>query len=164
MLPTVLKGHSVFVDGRGYVGRSEEAQLPKLTRKVDAHRDGGMDGEIELDMGQEKLELMLTFTGFEGDLLAQYGRGDCPVTLRGSIEDEDGATSAVEVSVRGLVKEIDDGSWKAGEKGARKFSLSARYYRYRQAGRELIEIDLANSVYRVDGVDRLAERRRNLGL
>ena len=39
-LPRVLKNMNLFVDGRGYAGRVDEIQLPKLTLKTEEHRAG----------------------------------------------------------------------------------------------------------------------------
>ena len=41
--PRVLKNMNLFVDGRGYAGRVDEIELPKLTLKTEEHRAGGMD-------------------------------------------------------------------------------------------------------------------------
>ena len=48
-LPRVLKNMNLFVDGRGYAGRIDEIQLPKLTLKTEEHRAGGMDLPVEID-------------------------------------------------------------------------------------------------------------------
>ncbi|WP_232426781.1 phage major tail tube protein [Teredinibacter turnerae] len=34
-----------------------ELALPKLTRKYEEYRGGGMDGAVEISLGQEKIEL-----------------------------------------------------------------------------------------------------------
>ena len=47
-LPRVLKNMNLFVDGRGYAGRIDEIQLPKLTLKTEEHRAIGMDGDRHL--------------------------------------------------------------------------------------------------------------------
>ena len=49
--PRVLRGFDVFVDGRGYAGKVEELELPKLSIKTEEFRAGGMDVPVELDMG-----------------------------------------------------------------------------------------------------------------
>lgn len=164
MQPKSLKGFTAFVDGYGYLGLIASGQLPKLTIKTEEHRDGGMDMPVEQDVGMEKLESELVFAEFNRNLFLTFGRPNVPITLRGSQEDEDGNVQAIEGSMRGLVKEIDPGDWKAGEKGECKLMIAPRYYRLRIGGLETIEIDAINGVRKVGGVDQLAQRRANLGL
>ena len=75
-LPRVLKNMNLFVDGRGYAGRIDEIQLPKLTLKTEEHRAGGMDLPVEIDLGMEKLEAELTIADgrvyFDFDFTAPY--------------------------------------------------------------------------------------------
>ncbi|WP_425974064.1 phage major tail tube protein [Tepidimonas sp. HKU78] len=72
-LPRVLKNMNLFVDGRGYAGRVDEIQLPKLTLKTEEHRAGGMDLPVELDLGMEKLEAQLTISDFDPELFKLFG-------------------------------------------------------------------------------------------
>lgn len=163
-IPNVLLGYTAFVKGRGYAGRSEEAQLPKIALKTEDHRDGGMHAAIELVMGMEKMgDVVITVTGQEAELLDGFGDEDLAITLRGSFQG-DGREIADEAEIRGLCKEIDDGSWKAGEGGKRKLTLSPRYYKRTTDGREKLEIAPADFIWRVNGKDLLAQRRQNLGL
>ena len=54
--PRVLKNMNLFVDGRGYAGRVDEIELPKLTLKTEEHRAGGMDVPVLIDLGMDKME------------------------------------------------------------------------------------------------------------
>lgn len=164
-LPKSLKGFTAFVDGRGYAGRLNSGKLPVVKMKTEGFRDGGMDGEEDLEMGQEKMEAELVFAELDRNILGLVGSRNVPITLRGSIEDEAGAKLAVIAEMRGLVTEVDAGEWKAGEgKGEVKLALTPGYYRLRIDGQDVYEIDVLNSVRRMNGVDQLAKRRQNLGL
>ena len=46
----ILKNFNLFVDGRGYAGRTEEVTPPKLTIKTEELRAGGMDAPISIDL------------------------------------------------------------------------------------------------------------------
>lgn len=166
-LPRILKGFSAFVDGKGYAGRLDEVALPKLTIKTEEHRDGGMDGVAEIDMGMEKLESTLTFAEYDEFLARRFGLLDqdaVGITCRGSMEDHEGVVTAIEVNMRGSIKEIDDGDWKSGgEKAQRKFQMALIYYRYRTNGRDDVEIDVEGARRVIDGVDQLTARRIALG-
>jgi len=66
--------------------------------------------------------------------------------------------------MRGRHKEYDGGENKQGESGTTRMSTECAYYQLTIGGKEVIEIDVINMVMKVDGVDRLAEHRRAIGL
>ena len=63
-MPRLLKNMNLFVDGRGYAGRVDEVENPKLSLKTEEHRAGGMDLPVEVELGMEKLEASLTFSDY----------------------------------------------------------------------------------------------------
>ena len=72
-MPRKLKNFNIFADGVSHVGECEEITLPKLTRKLEEYRAGGMNGPIDLDFGNEKLELETTYGSIMREILKQYG-------------------------------------------------------------------------------------------
>jgi len=166
MIPKVLKGFNLFVDGRGYAGRVEEVTLPKLTIKTDELKVGGMDVPIELDMGMDKLECDLTVSEYDAEIIKMFGLGNgaqVPLTLRGGLDDESGVTPVV-ITLRGAWRSLDFGSWKSGDKAPLKVSVALRYYRLEIGGKELVEIDPINMVRKIDGKDQLEAMRGALGV
>ncbi len=168
MIPSVMKNMNAFIDGRGYAGRVESLTPPKLVRKMEEFRAGGMDAPVDIDMGQEKLEAEFTLAEFDKEVLKLYGAVNHSAVLvkfKGARQrDTDGSVTAVEVVLQGRWKEIDTGEWKPGERAGMKVSMPCTYYRYSEDGVDLIEIDVVNMICKVDGVDRLAEMRKALGL
>ena len=167
MIVNVLKNVNLFVDGRGFAGQVMEVNLPKLTVKMEEHRDGGMDAPAEIDMGLEKLECDFSTSNIDAGLLRSWGLAPgslVPVTFRGALESEDGTVTPVVASVRGQVKEVDYGTWKPGEKVPLKCAMAVRYYKFEHDGALIHEIDVDNMVRIVNGVDRLAEQRAALGI
>ena len=163
--PEFLKGVNVSIDGKGYLGRAEEVELPKLTIKTEEYRGGGMDAPIELDMGMEKLECSVTLNEYDAALWAMWGLvpGNLTnITITGAF-DSDGKMKQVLVNLTGSIKEIDMGSWKAGEKAALKLSLSCRYYALAIDGAPAVLIDIVNMKRVVGGKDMLADMRNALG-
>lgn len=165
-LPKVLKAFNVRVDGDSWLGEAESIELPKLTRKLEEWRGGGMDGAIDIDMGQDKLEITVTCGGLMESAFKYYGDpsvSKMPIVFYGSYESDDGE-SAVEVETRGRWTEIDMGSGKAGDKTEHKFKASLTYYKLVIDNDTKVEIDLVNMVFKSGGVDRLEARRRTLQL
>ena len=167
MIVNILKNVNMFVDGQGYAGQVMEVNLPKLTVKMEEHRDGGMDAPAEIDMGLEKLECSWSTSSIDAGVLRQFGVAPgnlIPLTFRGALESEDGTVTPVTASVRGQVKEIDWGTWKTGEKVPLKGSMAVRYYKFEHDGEVVHEIDVDNMIRMINGTDRLAEQRAALGI
>ena len=59
-----LKQLMMFNDGNAYVGDTVSITPPKLTRKFEEYRAGGMNRPVSIDMGGEKLEMEATYGGF----------------------------------------------------------------------------------------------------
>lgn len=167
-LPRKLKNLNLFGDGESFIGQVKTVTLPTLSRTFEDYRGGGMDGPVKVDMGQEAITLEATYGGFMLAILRQYGvtRVD-GVQLRfaGAYQRDDaGAVDAVEIVVRGRHEEIEAGDAEAGEDTEFNVTTVCAYYKLTVNGRVEIEIDLLNMVFIVNGVDRLAEQRRAIGL
>lgn len=166
-LPRVLKNMNLFVDGRGYAGRVDEIQLPKLTLKTEEHRAGGMDLPVELDLGMEKLEAELTISDHDPEIFKLFGLLDntaTQITIRGAIQAQGNPAKPVVVNLRGGWKELDAGTWKPGDKSTLKVRVAASYYKLTIDDEELIEIDAINLVRKVGGADQMEAIRAAIGV
>jgi uncharacterized protein len=166
-LPRVLKNMNLFVDGRGYAGRIDEIQLPKLTLKTEEHRAGGMDVPVQVDLGMEKLEAQLTISDYDPEIFKLFGlldQQDTQITIRGAIQAQGGEAQPVVVNLRGGWKELDTGTWKMGDKSALTVQVAASYYKLAIGGVELVEIDAVNLVRKVGEVDQLERIRTAIGM
>lgn len=167
-LPSTLKNMTLFGDGESWAGKVPECNIPKLARKMEAYRGGGMAGEVDIDLGQEKIEFEWSAAELLETALKGYGAATVDgVQLRfvGAFQsDTTGTYDGWEVVVRGRHSEIDPGAQKVGSITEAKFKTSCSYYKLSKNDAALIEIDLINMVFKVGGVDRLAEERRILGL
>ncbi|WP_397452534.1 phage major tail tube protein [Pseudomonas sp. NA-150] len=167
MIPQMLYDTNLFVDGVSFNGDVPQLSLPKLTVKTDDYRGGGMAGPIEMDMGLEKMEASFTTHGVRREGLRFFGLADQTAfngVWRGAFRGQKGAVTAVVASIRGMLKEVDPGDWKPGDKGEFKYAIATSYYKLEVDGRLLYEIDMVNSVRVIDGVDQLAAVRQALGL
>lgn len=74
-LPHKLKNMNLFFNGDNWQGKAEEITLPKLTRKLEAYRAGGMNGAAHVDLGLEDdaLGMEMTLGGMEAQLYKQWG-------------------------------------------------------------------------------------------
>ncbi len=167
MSHSILREFSLFVDGRGYVGKVPELTPPKLTLKTEEYRAGGMAAPVDIDMGLEKLTCEFTLSEYNPEIFALFGLADgnaVQITFRGAIRDEGGKDIPVLIAVRGLFTEIDVGSWQAASKIEKKCKVSCRYYRLEMDGKEIHEIDAVNMIQKVNGVDQLESVRNAIGI
>jgi P2 family phage contractile tail tube protein len=167
-LPRILKNFNVFYNGVSFAGQVTELTLPKLTRKVDSFRPGGVNGPLSVDLGMEALELVHTYAGYMREILNDFGLAKIDgamLRFAGAFEHEDtGDVDAIEVVVRGRHKDIDFGTAKAGEKSDFKVTSELTYYKLSINGETVVEIDLLNMIENVNGTDMLAAQRKAVGL
>ncbi|AHC82700.1 hypothetical protein X970_12005 [Pseudomonas monteilii SB3101] len=166
-IPQILANTNLFVDGKSFQGDVPSLTLPKLALKMEEYRPGGMDMPIEMDVGMEKMEANFTTTGVRGDSLKFFGLADGNAfngVFRGSFKIQKGQTLAVVVTLRGALKELDMGDWKAGDKAELKHGIAVTYYKLEVGGEVIYEIDPVGMKRVIDGVDQLASQRVDLGL
>lgn len=167
-LPRKLKDFNLFADGNNYQGQVPELTLPELTRATEEYRGGGMDGTLEMDMGQEAMEFEWQLGGIVSEAFEHYGAAVHDAGLlrfMGSYEDEEtGDGVSVEIVMRGRHKALNMGDVTAGQSNHISITSALSYIKISAAGEVLIEIDIPGNVFRVRGTDRLAERRQRLGL
>jgi len=166
-LPKKLKYLNLFADGNSFQGEVTAITLPKLSRKLDPFRGGGMNGAAHIDNGLEDdaLDVEWTIGGINELVLSQWGASAVPLRYTGSYQRDDTAEIvAVEIELRGKHQAFDFGEGKQGEDTETKITTKCTYYKLTWNGKELIEIDTVNMVEKVNGVDRLEQHRKNIGL
>lgn len=167
-LPKKLKNFALFGDGESWVGEIPSVTLPKITRKTEDYRAGGMHGPVEIDLGHEKMELGIKAGGLKTQLIAMLGGQTVGANLfrfAGAYQDEaTGLVSAVEVIARGRLREWNPNEAKAGEDNDHEFAIALSYYRVTVNAEELLEIDVPGMVYRVGGTDQYSAIRAAIGM
>ena len=165
-LPFKLKNFNLFNDGDSYMGKVAEIELPKLAIKVEQWRGGGMLGEIDIDMGLEKLEMTTKYGGLVLPVLRQFGMiGVAGVQQRfvGAYQEEGvGSVVAAEIVTRGKHTELDMGTAKPGDNTEHAVKSTLSYYRFSANGAAQVEIDMLTGLFVVGGVDRTAALRAAL--
>lgn len=167
MIPEMLTNCAMFLDGVSFSGDVPSMTLPKLAIKSEEYRGGGMSGPIDLPTGLEKMEAAWVTNGVRKESLKFFALADqtaCNAVFRGAFKGQKGVVKAVIVTLRGSLKELDMGEWKPGDKAEIKHAMAVTYYKLEIDGRVMFEIDFANMVQVINGVDQLAAERSALGL
>ena len=163
-----LKQMMIFIDGVGYSGEVVSITPPKLIRKMEDYRGGGMGRPVKIDMGGEPLEMEATYGGPMRAILNMYGQLSVGATQQrfvGSFQnDHDGTFENIEIVTRGRHEEIDLGEWKPGEVSEFTVKSALSYYKMLVNGVRVHEIDPVNMVEIVNGVDLMAPHRAAFGL
>lgn len=167
-LPRIMKDFNLFGDGHNWQGLIPTLTLPELSRRMVEYEGGGMEGPIEVDLGQEMISFEWTPGGLLPEIFDSYGspiHSAAMLRFVGSYEsDEDGEVKHVEIVVRGRHKTIGMGEASKGDANTQSVTTTCSYYKLTIDGEDKIEIDLPGYVFMVNGKDRLAERRKALGL
>lgn len=167
-IPKILKDFNLFYDGNSWQGLVSSITLPELTLKMEEYRAGGMDAPVEIDKGMEKLAMEWQVAGLTEAVFSGFGTSKLNGQLmrfEGAFEsDDDGVVKACTVTVRGRHNKIAMGEQKVGESGTHTVSTSLSYYKLAVDGKTLIEIDVPNYICVINGVDRLKQRRKAIGL
>ncbi len=167
-LPRKLKNMNLFNDGISYAGQIEEVVPPVLTRIMEDWRAGGMNAPVKTDHGMEALSMEWTCGGLMEEPLRQFGitkHDGVLLRFAGAYQrDDTGEVDAVEITCRGRHSSLDMGTAKPGDNSQFKVTSELSYYKMTINGNDVIEIDIINMVEKVDGVDRLADQRRALGI
>ncbi len=167
MIPEVLFNTHLFVGGTSFRGDVPSLTLPKFKLKVEPFRAGGMDAEIDMDMGLEKLDAAFVTTGVRKESMTKFGLVDgnsFTGAFRGAFKGQGGKITAVVATIRGLLTELDPGDWVVGTKAEFKYAVNCTYYKLEVDGQVWFEFDPVNGIRIVDGVDQLAEMRNALAL
>jgi P2 family phage contractile tail tube protein len=167
MYPQRLTNFVAFADGKGYVGLVPELNLPKLTLKTEEYRGGGMDTPVAVVTGTEKLEASFTLAEYNAAVLSLWGiapGADKQFVFRGAMQRQGEDAQAIVATIGGRIKELDPGTWKAGDQASLKVSIAVTYYRLTINGADVIEIDVVNMKRIINGVDQLASQRAALGI
>ncbi|RXD02482.1 phage major tail tube protein [Sphingomonas sp. UV9] len=166
--PSKLKQTMMFNDGEAFIGETVSITPPKLVRKFEDYRAGGMSRAVKVDMGGEALEMEATYGGPMRQILRQHGMLNISGVQQrfvGSFQNDDtGAVDVVEIVTRGRHEEIDMGEWKPGEDTEFKVKSQLSYFKLAWNGVVEVEIDVLGMIEVVGGVDLMAAHRTALGL
>ncbi|AWX15590.1 phage major tail tube protein [Mergibacter septicus] len=166
-LPRKLKLMNFIADGNRYIGQVTEVTTPKLAMKVEEFRSGGMIGAVDINLGLEKLECEFKMGGYMTELIKGFGASidGMPLRFMGAYEEDNtNQVTSIEIVMRGRFTEIDNGNSKAGDDTEQTFKVPLTYYKLIENGKDVVEIDMLNSIFVVDGKDRLSEHRKAIGL
>lgn len=160
---------NVYLDGVSLLGKAEEIKLPEIVAKMSEHKALGMVGTLELPSGFDKMEGDVKWSSFYQDVAVKAANPFKFVQLqvRASVEvfGAGGRVQEVPLVVFLTVqfKKSAAGTFKQHEAADFPTSFSCTYIKQVLDGRDIMELDVLANIYKVDGVDMLANYRANIG-
>lgn len=160
---------NIYVGGVNLLGRAAKVKLPDLESITVDHMALGMIGEIELPTGFKKLPGEIDWNGFYREVALLCGNPFSSVQLmcRSSVKTTGSAGLVAETSLVTILTATFT-TWPLGvheprKKGEYPSKFSATYFKQIFGGQEIIELDYLANIFKVGGVDMLAQFRANLG-
>lgn len=170
LMPDKLIAYRAYKDGKDLLGIAD-VQLPDIESMVEAIKGAGIAGEIELPVLGHVAAMSMTvnWRTVTGDLIALSAPVAHALDFRGSQQAYDSAegklkTSSVKHVVRAIPKKVTPGKMETGTATESGNEFSVIYYKMTLDGKVAIEVDPFNYIYVIDGVDYLADVRKDLGL
>lgn len=161
---------NIYTDGtNNHVGRASEIKLPELQVQTQEHKALGMIGTLELPSGLGALAMSVKWAGFYDEpLLLSNPFESHKWQVRGNAEvyGPGGRTEQVPVVVHVTCssKKASLGTYKPQESSEYDDEFAVTYLKVLSGTRELIEVDVYENIWKVDGVDVLEQLRANLGV
>lgn len=160
---------NVYIEGKSFLGKAEEIKLPDVVASMVEHKALGLAGKVELPSGFDKMEATIKWNSLYDDVLMKAANIYQAVQLqcRSSQETYVGGGRTKEVPVvifmTGTFKKFPLGGFKQHDKVEAETAMSVTYIRLVVDGKDIVELDVLNNIYKVGGVDLLADYRANIG-
>lgn len=170
LIPTTLTNAKCYRDGGDLLGIAN-IELPDFEYMTESMTGLGVMGEIEMPViGHFKsMTVKLKWNTLTNANTALVLTERQNLDIRGSIQKADGGTGnivnePIKVLVLGWPKKSGVGKFEPGKKLEPETELEIQYLKIWLGGRELIEVDKLNFSFKVEGVEQMAEIRRNMGM
>lgn len=167
IIPAKIIDFNIYGDGERLVGAGSELELPTASMMTSTLTGCGLGGEIDLPtLGKfQSIEQELPFTMLHSSFVDFLDTTKpCALTFRGAAQilDREGITTerGCRVVERGVPKEFKPGKAKMGEAMDTSTKLELFYLMIEVDGENMLEIDKLNNVYKVRGVDQMANVRK----
>lgn len=161
---------NIYLDGKSFLGRAEEINLPTVKQIMSEHKALGMNGKFEISAGIDKLEASIKWNSFYRDVMVKAANPDQAVQLqcRSSVKTVGSAGVLSEVPcvihLTANFKDFPLGNFKQHDNVELTSALNVTYCKVVYDGQELLEVDVLANVYKVNSNDMLAKYRANLGI
>lgn len=165
-----IVSYELYRDGTRYLG-SAELTLPEINFQTIDVAGAGIAGQFEAPVQghAESLELGIKWRTIANRPLQLMVHGAISLQARAAVQNYNSSTGQVEITplkidMQGRVKSANLGTLKPAESMENETTLELSYLKITYGSSCVVEIDKANYIYKVQGVDFLSDVRSALGL
>lgn len=165
-----LTNAHIYVNGNPTMGRADEVELPQIATKEADHKGLGMIGEIETPAGLQKMAMKIKWNSIYPEIKKETANPYKSVrfAIYSNMEqyenNEKVADIPVAAFISGRVKVQSGLKFKAQDNAELEEEFTVTAYKLEIGGEEIHDVDVNANIWRVNGVDLLAQYRANLGL
>ena len=167
-VPEIIHSFNMYRAGNKLVGLTGEVALPNFESMTNATSGAGILGEYEaIAIGHYgSMEQVIPFRCIDQDFFTLISPSTAvELTLRGSIQysirtTQNAAGMGMRVVFRGRCKNIAVGTVRARGQMDSQITLELTYIYVEMDGKPRIELDKLNEVFKINGVDMLAQIKR----
>lgn len=160
----ILQGFRAFIKDSLFLGTSK-VTLPKLEFITETASGDGILGETEIiAIGQTKtLKTTIELSNLEEEAFLLLASNSVDLTFRGGKQTKTGI-QPIKVTTRGKLANFELGDFETAKKMGTKLELITDYISVDMDSVNKLELDKTNNVYKVNGVDKLAELKAALAI
>lgn len=169
-VPEIITGFKVYkgssAGGERMVGVSGKIDIPALEAITETISGSGFLGEIEVATPGEfsNIEMEIPYIGICDDMFEFRMNKRETITLRACEQSTvvaDGSKTQDNFTfiIGGTVKTYKAGTLEKGKRMESSVALTVTYLKILNGDKELLELDKYNEVFKINGVDQLAEIR-----
>lgn len=170
LIPAVLTNARIYKEGNVLLGVAS-VDMPDFEFMTESMGGFGIAGEVDMPVqGHFKsMSIKLKWNTTTADAMQLLNMESHQLDVRGNIQKHDAGTGtfvneAIKVLVKGAPKKIGVGKFEPTKKMEPETELEITYIKIWQGGTELVELDKLNFIFCVNGVDKMAQIRANLGM
>lgn len=160
---------NIYLEGGSILGQAKEIDVPEIKFTMSEHVALGLVGKMEFFSGIDKLEMKVRWNSFYKDTLMKFGNPFNPLQMQIRASSEEysaqgrGSEKPVVIHLTAHSKNFPNANFKQHDNVEAESTLGVTYYKMVIDGVEVVEIDVLANIYKVNGVDMLANYRANIG-
>lgn len=165
--PRIVRNFYLQFNGISQIGICEEIELPAIKTKTEKYRAGGLDTDVEVDLGIELGRAKFTMLELSPFILSRLGGyfRDGIVTAKAiTRRQNDPAPGLLTFRMQGSLLDMDPGKLKAGEMAKYMFEVALNLYEIDIDGVPIVSIDADAGTRLISGVDQSAINRARAGI
>lgn len=169
-MATILTNAHLYL-GTSQFGKVNEFKFPDISTVTVDSKPIDFIGTVKLPVGIELDDSSIKLIGFDAEVFNELSdiNKEHIITIRGNLKKFNGNTLSDETPVKGVIKAITKkitplGTIKQQENTDFSVELIPHAVKLEHKGNVLLEVDIPNNIYVLNGVDQLAKMKENLGL